>query len=97
MARPECFEFAMEFLGGKEEKAVREYVDQLEQALQNILDCTEIGVVPISYLIGIAYWYNVTLCSIFLLRSGKRAQQVRKQVTYESGRKDIQRTRTGNV
>ena len=50
MARPECFEFAMDFLGGQEGKIVREYVEQLEQALQNVLDCIETGDIPISHL-----------------------------------------------
>ena len=50
MARPECYEFAMQFIGGKEEKEVRAYVEQIEQALQKVLDCAEIGVVQIYYL-----------------------------------------------
>lgn len=29
--RPECFEFAMEFLGGPEDEIIREYVEELEK------------------------------------------------------------------
>lgn len=28
--RPDCFEYAMSFLGGNEEKEIREYIEKLE-------------------------------------------------------------------
>jgi hypothetical protein len=36
MARPECFEFAMDFLGEPEEHIIREYIATLENALTEI-------------------------------------------------------------
>lgn len=33
LRRPDCFEFAMDFLGGGEAAAVRKYVEELEAAL----------------------------------------------------------------
>jgi hypothetical protein len=32
LTRPDCFEFAMDFLGGKEEAEVRNYIERLESA-----------------------------------------------------------------
>ena len=38
--RPECFEFAMNFLGGDDAEHVRAYVEKLEAALMAIADGT---------------------------------------------------------
>ncbi len=54
MARPENFEFAMDFLGDPEAADVLKYVEQLEDALQKVLDDSEVGVVPRSHLDKIA-------------------------------------------
>ena len=35
-ARPDCFEFAMDFLGGPEDEIVRAYVERLERAIEFI-------------------------------------------------------------
>ena len=36
LSRPECYEFAMGFLGGDEEDAIREYIEKLEAAIKAI-------------------------------------------------------------
>lgn len=36
MDRPECFEFAMEFLGDPEETVVRKYVEDLERQIETL-------------------------------------------------------------
>lgn len=37
MSRPECFEFAMSFLGGAEAVEVRAYVEKLEASLREMI------------------------------------------------------------
>ena len=41
--RPECFDFAMDFLGDPEAKAVRAYVDLLERKAAQAQACLEIA------------------------------------------------------
>ena len=41
MVRPECFEFAMDFLGDPECEQVKKYVEGLESALDRIINLTD--------------------------------------------------------
>ena len=43
MARPECFEFAMDYLGDPEARKVVEYITKLELALRFAVDEADMG------------------------------------------------------
>lgn len=43
MARPECFEFAMDYLGDPEARKVVEYITKLESALKLAVDEADMG------------------------------------------------------
>jgi len=58
MKRPECFEFAMDFLGDPEAAAVRAYVEQLEGAMTDArkVVCAAIRAVDGAVVLGIRHY-----------------------------------------